>query len=131
MSYGTKYGRNRIERATRMYKERPPDGMVKPEAEIKRFRALRINAHFGYGRYVEDLTRPEIETRDFIVVRSQKTSNTHKKYYFIELLSPEAIKTRARSGYLRYCTCKDRNPNCKHKLAIRFTVRQYIYNLRY
>lgn len=130
-AYGRKYGRNRYERAIRMYKEIPPTGMVKVEAEIKRFRALGINAYFGYGRYVEDLLREEIESRDYIVVRSQKSSDTYKKYYFVELLKPKAIEQRARGGFLGSCTCEDRVSLCKHKLAIIFTVRQYIYNLRF
>lgn len=128
MSYSFIYGKDRQERAVRMYKKQPPKGMDPPEAEVKRFRALGITARFERGAYVENVADVD---RDYIVVRSQKSSDRYKKYYFIRLLDKEAIRNRSRGGYLGECTCKDWKRMCKHKLAVMYTVRGYIYGLRF
>lgn len=128
MSYSYTYGINREQRALRMFRKIPPKGMKVPEAEVKKFRSLGFTATFEKGAYVENLTNID---RNYIVVRSQRSSDVYKKYYFIQLLDRDAIKKRARGGYLGECTCKDWKKLCKHKLAVLYTVRGYIYNLRF
>jgi hypothetical protein len=125
--YSDIYGRNRDERASKMYLKVAPKGYTKPQPERKRFSALDMVAHFRYGEYVEDLTKLT-DDRTYIVVRSQKTTRQYKKYYFIKV---DLKQMSGRNKFMGTCTCKDTHTMCKHKIALLYTVRGNMYNLRF
>lgn len=125
--YSDIYGRNRDERASKMYLKIAPKGYSKPRTERKRFSALDMVAYFRYGEYVENLTKIP-KDRKYIVVRSQKTTDQYKKYYFIQV---NLKQMNTRTNFMGTCTCKDTQKMCKHKIALLYTVRGNMYNLRF
>lgn len=127
------YGRNRVERAILMYKNTPPKGFSRPNPGRRTFRELGITAIFTPNSlYVEDFNNPEMISRKFIVVRSQKFTVQRPRYYFIQIKGSynDLVSTNRPSRFLGFCSCKDYNRRCKHKRAIEYKIQNNTYDFR-
>ena len=127
------YGKTRVERAWFMYKNMAPKGYATPPTGTRSFRELGITAKFtNDSLYVEDFDNPQMSTRKFIVVRSQKFTVQRPRYYFISINNrfDDMIDSSRPGNYLGYCSCRDYRRRCKHKRAIEYVVQQNTYDLR-
>jgi len=131
--YHSIYGRNRVERAIMMYKNEEPRGYVKPPPGSRTFRELGITANFTVNSvYVEDFENPQMPSRKFIVVRSQKFTVQRPRYYFIQILGSfdDLVSSNRPGSYLGFCSCRDYTRRCKHKRAIEYKIQNNTYDFR-
>jgi len=131
MSYTELYGKDRSERAMRLFKGIPPSNTPLPPEGVHVVRSLHIVANFTENsRYVEDFSNiNKMLSRKYILVRSQKFSPKFKCYYFVKLVG-KFPPTREDLGK---CNCFDSYYNkveCKHKKAVLLASRALKQRLR-
>ena len=131
-TYGKKYGWSIGERARRMANNIPPKGNDLPPVgyQGRGFRRAYFSENYRYIEDINRLSQEEMQSRTYVIVRSQKFNEYDKKgkrnrkIYFVKMEDDKSLYDTfyGRGFKVGSCTCVnwvENEKKCKHMEAVR------------